>query len=278
VRVDRTARFFVAALFSVGFSWSAVVVARYAADRPVPTSTAQLTSAEVSAAPLVGILGGMGPLATADLYEKIVANTPARTDQEHLRVVVWADPTTPDRTAALEGGPTPVPKLQAGIDQLERAGASFIVVACNTAHAFFPALHTNVPLLSIMDETARAVKKEYPEVKTVGLLATRGTTKAGMYQKAFAALGMEVVAPDEAGQASVSEAIARVKAGDRGAATTALVGKAADDLVAKKHAELLLTGCTELPIVFRASDAHVPVVDPTEAVAKAVVARARAAK
>jgi aspartate racemase len=247
-------------------------------EREAPVSSAALTSAEVQApahAPLVGILGGMGPLATADLYEKIIANTPAKMDQEHLRVVIWADPTTPDRTTALlDHGPSPVPKLQEGVDELERAGASFIVVACNTAHAFFPELHTHVPLVSIMDETARAVRAEHPEVKRVGLLATRGTVKAATYQKAFEALGLEVVTPDDPGQAAVTEAIARVKAGDRGAATTALVARAADGLVAR-GAGVLLTGCTELPIVFHAPDARVPVVDPTEAVAKAVVQRAR---
>src|SRR5436190_80738 len=83
------------------------------------------------------------PAARADLYAKIVAATPAARDQDHPRVVVWADPTTPDRTAALEGvGPSPVPWLQHGVDELERSGATFLVVACNTAHAFLPQLTT----------------------------------------------------------------------------------------------------------------------------------------
>lgn len=229
--------------------------------------------------PVVGILGGMGPAATADLYAKIVAATPAQRDQEHVRVVVWADPTTPDRTAALEGtGPSPVPWLQQGVDRLERSGASFIVVACNTAHAFLPQLTTHVPVVRIMDETARAVRETHPAATRVGLLATRGTVKTRLYQDAFAAVGLAVVVPDEARQAAVSEAIARVKRGDKGPDVTALVDKAGRALAAEQGAEVLVTGCTELPLVYRREDAPVPVVDPTDALARAVVRRAAAAR
>src|SRR5690606_23023618 len=91
--------------------------------------------------PIVGILGGMGPLATADLYRKIIEVTPATRDQDHLHVIIDADPTVPDRTQALlHGAEDPTPWLVAGARRLESAGASFIVIPCNTAHAFLDRL------------------------------------------------------------------------------------------------------------------------------------------
>ena len=91
--------------------------------------------------PLVGILGGMGPAATAYLYQRIIALTPARTDQEHLAVTIWADPSVPDRTEALLGvGADPTPTLVSGARKLREAGAELVAIACNTAHAFAPAV------------------------------------------------------------------------------------------------------------------------------------------
>ncbi|HET7037665.1 MAG TPA: amino acid racemase, partial [Thermomicrobiaceae bacterium] len=109
---------------------------------------------------VIGILGGMGPLATADLYRKIIEVTPARTDQEHLHVIIDADPSIPERTTALlHGGEDPTPKLIAGARRLAAAGVDFIIVPCNTAHAFLPRVEAavDVPFISMIEETARHV-------------------------------------------------------------------------------------------------------------------------
>jgi aspartate racemase len=227
--------------------------------------------------PIAGILGGMGPAATADLYQKIIAATPATRDQEHIHVVIWADPTVPDRTAALlDGGEDPTPWLLRGALRLAAMGASFIAVPCNTVHAFFPRIepHIAVPFLHMMEETASAVEVGQPLVERIGLLATTGTVRVGLYQEAFARHHIEVAVPDDANQRKVMDAIHRVKGGDTSNEATALVGEAAHYLVGQR-AELLITGCTELPLIFTGADASVPVIDPTDILARAVVRRAR---
>lgn len=228
--------------------------------------------------PIVGILGGMGPAATVDLYAKIIAATPATRDQEHLHVVIWADPTVPDRTAALlRGGEDPTPWLLRGAQRLAEMGASFIAVPCNTAHAFLPRIAADIlaPFLDMMEETATAIEVAHPTVERVGLLATTGTIEAGLYQEAFARHHIDVVVPnDDAQERCVMRAIHCVKAGKTGREVTALVGEAAAFLI-ERGAQAVITGCTELPLVFRDGDASVPVVDPTTVLAEAVVRRAR---
>lgn len=230
------------------------------------------------AAAIAGILGGMGPMATADLYGKIIAATPATRDQEHIPVVIWADPTVPDRTdALLHGGEDPTPWLLRGAQRLVESGAAFIAVPCNTAHAFLPRIAPDIPVpfLHMMAETAVSVEIRHPRVERVGLLATTGTITVGLYQEAFAAHHIEVAVPDDAHQQQVMAAIHRVKAGDTGADVTALLGEAATHLIGQ-GAELLITGCTELPLVFRDGGAPVPVLDPTAVLAAAIVRQAHA--
>ncbi len=231
--------------------------------------------------PIVGILGGMGPAATADLYMKIIAATPAARDQDHLHVVIWADPTVPDRSSALlHGDADPTPWLLRGATQLVAMGASFIAVPCNTAHAFFPAIEREitVPLMHMMDETATVVELAHPSIERVGLLATTGTIARGLYQEWFAKHHIEVVVPnDDLQERVVMGAIHRVKAGTIGRETTDMLSEAAVFLV-EHGAEALIAGCTELPLVFRDGDASVPVIDPTRVLAEAIVRRACASQ
>jgi aspartate racemase len=227
---------------------------------------------------IVGILGGMGPAATADLYAKIIAATPAERDQDHLHVVIWADPTVPDRsTALLHGGVDPTPWLRRGAEKLVAMGASFIAVPCNTAHAFLPRIAADIPVpfLHMMEETATAIEVAHPTIERVGLLATSGTVAAGLYQEWFARHHIEVAVPDEETQERyVMRAIHCVKSGQTGRDVTELVGEAARYLV-NHGAEAVITGCTELPLIFKNGDAAVPVIDPTAVLAEAVVRHAR---
>lgn len=228
--------------------------------------------------PIVGILGGMGPAATADLYTKIIAATSAERDQDHLHVVIWADPTVPDRsTALLHGGEDPTPWLRRGAKKLAEIGASFIAVPCNTAHAFLPRIATDIPVpfLHMMEETATAIEVAHPTIERVGLLATSGTVAAGLYQEWFARHHIEVIVPDDDTQTRcVMRAIRYVKAAQTGQEVTALVREAAQYLI-NYGAEAVITGCTELPLVFRDGDAPVPVIDPTTVLAASIVRRAR---
>ncbi len=227
--------------------------------------------------PIIGILGGMGPAATADLYMKIIAATPASRDQDHLHVVIWADPTVPDRSdALLHGGEDPTPWLLRGATQLIAIGVVFIAVPCNTAHAFFPTIEREItiPLIHMMDETASAVELTHPSIERVGLLATTGTIASGLYQEWFAKHHIEVIVPnDDLQERAVMGAIHRVKAGKIGRDTTDMLSEAAVSLV-EHGAEALIAGCTELPLIFRDGNASVSVIDPTRVLAEAIVRRA----
>jgi aspartate racemase len=223
--------------------------------------------------PVVGVLGGMGPAATADFFQKLVEATPAEIDQDHLRVLVWSDPLVPDRTAALLGdGPDPTSWLIRGARLLVAGGADLIAVPCNTAHAFLDAVEAEVgvEIVHMIDRTARAVAELDPGIRRVGLLATPGTVRARLYDSWLSRHGIAVVAASEAERRVVTEAIARVKAGHRGPSEAAAIAEIGGRLVGR-GAQALIAGCTEIPLVFEPADTSVPVVDPTAVLADAVV-------
>ncbi len=221
----------------------------------------------------IGILGGMGPEATVDLFAKIVAATPARIDQEHLRIVIDNNPKIPDRTAAaLHGGEDPTRLLQTTASNLERAGADFLVMPCNSAHLFFDSIvqAVRIPVLHIADETVAEVARRYPKVRTVGVLAAHGTVQLRLYHDRLEAAGLKAISPDPGDQEIVQAAIFSVKAGDKGPVVCERIRGVAERLAAQ-GAELLLTACTELPLILRDGEVSVPVQDPTEVLAAAAV-------
>lgn len=227
---------------------------------------------------IIGILGGMGPAATADFYAKLVATTPGTSDQDHLRTVIWSDPTIPDRTEALlRDGPDPTPWLLHGSHVLREAGATVIAIPCNTAHAFVPRIadHVGLPIVHMIGEVARHLTTLSPGVHTVGLLATTGTVRTGLYQERLESFGIRLVLPDAAAQdTEVMTAIQAVKAGTHDDRTTALLTRAARRLT-QEGAQAVIAGCTEIPLGLSTDAADVPVVDPALVLAQALVRRAR---
>lgn len=229
---------------------------------------------------VVGILGGMGPAATADFYAKLIAATPATRDQDHLPVIIWADPRVPDRTAALLGtGPDPTPALRRGIEGLAAAGATLLVVACNTAHAFVPAIAADVgiELISIIDTAAASLQDTVRPGARVGLLATEGTISSRLYHRACEATGYQIIVPDGPAQRSVNAVIASVKANDRPAADLR------EDLLAvifqlqSGGAEAVVAGCTEIVLGLGTGYEEaipIPVIDPAAVTARELVRRA----
>lgn len=221
----------------------------------------------------IGILGGMGPMATADLYTKIVSLTKASCDREHIRVYIDSDPRIPDRTAAiLSGGEDPVPRMLDALRNLERCGASCIIVPCNTAHYFLPQLQeqTSLPILSMLQAAAETCDKAFAG-KTAAILATKGTLATGLYEKALTAQGVRFLVPDEAEQDALMRVIYDgVKAGKPAAAYAGDLEKVVSSLQTK-GAEVFLLGCTELPLAVQAAKLTVPVVDPTTELAKAAI-------
>ncbi|MGD9064928.1 MAG: amino acid racemase, partial [Desulfobacterales bacterium] len=188
----------------------------------------------------IGILGGMGPEATLDCFAKIIKNTPAQRDQDHLRVVIDSNPAVPDRTAAIvEEGPSPVPMIVEGCHALEKAGADFIIIPCVSAHFFLAEIQKQVdlPIISIFDAVAENIIRDYPQIKTVGLLGTTGTVKGGLFQKRLAREKIKTVVPDETVQSTIMSAIYDIKntapSRTRGEITADLVA-AAEGLQANK--------------------------------------------
>ncbi len=219
----------------------------------------------------IGIIGGMGPLATCDLFKKIIDMTDAKCDQEHIQVFIDSNTRIPDRTKAiLKGGADPVPELVRSGLRLEAMGADVLVMPCNTAHYFYDQITPffTIPLLSMPEETAREIKNR--RIAKVGLLATDGTIQSGVYHRALEAAGIDVVIPSPARQASVMDVIYNgVKAANRNISLTGFYG-ALDELFAK-GAEVLVLGCTELPVAFQMYQIDRPAIDPTQVLAAAAI-------
>jgi aspartate racemase len=223
---------------------------------------------------IIGVLGGMGPAATADFYQKLIQATPAKTDQDHLKVVIFSNPQIPDRTAAIRGeGPDPLPALVASAEALIRAGADFLTIPCVTAHHFFDGLQAavRIPILHLIRETVSAVGGEHPTLRRFGLLATSGTLQSRMFEAKFEPQGLTILTCERSVQDTrVMEAIYAVKKGESLDRPRRLVREAATHLL-ERGAQAIIAGCTEIPLVLREGDLAVPVIDPTWNLARAAV-------
>ena len=226
---------------------------------------------------VVGIMGGMGPEAGADLFLKIMAATPAKKDQEHLHVILDSNAKTPNRVAALlENGPDPTPALQASARRLEQAGADILVIACNTAHLFYDRVveAVRIPVLHIADEAIAAALRREPALQVVGVLGSDATIRLRLYHDRLEARGLKALSPTDRDQEIVQWVLHSVKAGDKGPDVRQRIREVAERLAAA-GAQMVFTGCTELPLVLRDGDVSVPVLDPTQALAEAAVRLAR---
>jgi aspartate racemase len=240
-------------------------------------------------AKVLGILGGLGPWAHVDLERKLLAAARelagAVRDQDYPEWIVASVPQTPDRTAAIDGGPSPLPWLLRGLRRLE--GADFVVVACNSAHHFLDELRrdSGMEILDMIDECAAAVAGRVEAGSPVGVLATTGTLKSGLYHRALEERGLRPVSPLDAGggeelQQAVMTAIygdettPGIKAeGPTPEAREALTG-AAEALVEDLGCRALIAACTEVPLALTAPEVcGVPLVDSVAVVARAAVAR-----
>jgi aspartate racemase len=233
----------------------------------------------------LGVVGGVGPAATVDFLRKVVRNTPASRDQDHLRLLVEQNPQIPDRTEHLVGdGMDPTLALYATCKKLQAGEADLIAIPCNTAHAFVEALQSelDIPIMNMLTVTVKHISEAFPSLRKVGLLATSGTVSSGVYRRALEDYGLQELVPSAQTQARVMNAIygaEGVKAGFTSAASVADVDAAIDDLVAQ-GTEIIILGCTELPLLLpdpervTASGNRVTLVDPTDILAKRCVSAA----
>jgi aspartate racemase len=227
----------------------------------------------------IGVLGGMGPEATAYFFGLVTRNTRVSRDQDHIPVVVCSLPQVPDRTEAiLRGGPSPLPFLLRGVEALRRAGADFAVMPCITAHYFYPALaaRSPLPVVNLLDETVSEVRGRHPGIKRIGLIATAGTVRSRVFHDAFEAAGIEVLVPDARAQKRIMSAIYG-RRGIKAGATAGTPRNAILDVAAglvRRGAGGIVAGCTEIPLVLGDEDLPVPLIEPMRIGALACIRRA----
>lgn len=204
-----------------------------------------------SKTPLLGILGGLGPMSTVCFYEMLTARTQAAADSDHIDIVISSRATTPDRTAYILGHSdrNPLPIMIEDARRLVDFGATLLAVPCNTAHFFYDALRAavSVPILNIIEETVLALSRM--NVRQVGILATEGTVSSGAYHKVCSAHGLTAVAPAPEDQRRLNDLIYRsIKSGIRPRAEE--LERIAAPL-RRAGCERLILGCTELSLIKR---------------------------
>jgi len=224
--------------------------------------------------PILGVLGGLGPLATVDFLSKVVELTPASCDQEHFPWAVVSLPQTPDRTAAiLQGGETPLPYLSSAVRRLNGQGVSAIAILCNTAHHWYDELqqHSQAPILHIADAAIAALTECAPETE-VGILATRGTIFSGFYQRKLADAGFKPLTMENVGQQDdVDKCIKLVKAHQVDEAGKHL--NLALDAGTQAGCRAFIMACTEIPVACKTLTVqdHLQVVDANLELARVCV-------
>ncbi|MDP3879992.1 MAG: amino acid racemase [Dehalococcoidales bacterium] len=227
---------------------------------------------------IVGILGGMGPESTAELFLRIIKATPVKREQEHLRIIIDNNPGIPDRTRAiLNKGQSPLEEMVSTALNLERAGAELIAIPCNTAHYWLDDLRqrVSVPVIDMISETSDYVSTRFSVIKKVGLLATSGTVEAELYQGRLKP--RVVLLPDSESQAALMDVIY----GEGGIKLGFTEGVAQERALSIAQAlvgggtQALILGCTEISLVLAGEDIGVPLIDPLQVLAEAVVREAR---
>lgn len=227
---------------------------------------------------ILGVLGGMGPLASAHFMTRLTLLTPATRDQDHVPAVLWSDPRVPDRTRGkLDGGADPLPWLQRGLRGLRAAGCGAVAIPCNTAHGWYDELtNEGLPILHIVDATAVDLRRVVP-AGTIGVMGTAATLAMRLYQDRLEAQGWCCIVPTAAEMTeAVSPAIASVKA-NRVAEAYAPLAAVAQALAAR-GAQAVVLGCTEIPLGIQAGPWQtlgVPLVDSIDALARAAIIWAR---
>jgi aspartate racemase len=221
----------------------------------------------------IGILGGMGPEATADLFMRIIRATPVKRDQDHLHVIIDSNSKIPDRTPAILGtGEDPLPLLVETGQRLEKAGADLLIMPCNTAHYFHAKVQEQVgiPLLHMIRLSAGYIAEKYPDVHKAGLLASDGTIASRLYHDSYGAKGIEIITPNKASQKDTMDAIYKhIKTGDLTKGEK-LLKRVSQELI-EAGADTVLCGCTEVSIVLHDGDLSVSVVDPLQVLAEEAV-------
>lgn len=225
---------------------------------------------------MIGVLGGMGPLATLDFFAKVLAATPAQGDADHVPLLIQNDPRIPPRPAAiLKGAQSPLPELLLGRDRLIAAGATALAMPCNTAHYWYADLikGCSIPFLSIVDASLQELRPMADVGAVIGVIATQATLDAKIFDPVLLRAGYQVLLPTDAlMSALVLPGIALVKQGDTEQAGH-LIEQAVQSLI-DQGASAVVLACTETPVALDAihSKLRSCCVDSTAALARSCVA------
>lgn len=208
--------------------------------------------------PILGILGGVGPMATAYFMQCVIKKTPAERDQDNIPMIVFNDPQIPDRTAYIldHDEPNPLPELEKVVAWLEHAGADYIAIPCNTAHYFYDPIveAANVPVLNIMRETAARILATEGAESSVGLLATSGTIESGVFQDYLSEARLNVVVPTRQEQDEVVMPLIYDRIKKNLPYDAAAFLEVARRLHEEEGCETVIVGCTELSVVYQDLD------------------------
>jgi aspartate racemase len=240
----------------------------------------------------IGIVGGVGPYAGLDLNQKIYASTLISREQDHLEVFLLSCPSLiADRTEYLlhpDTVPNPGHAIFGVIEKLSRIGAEVVGIPCNTSHCppildvverGIAASRLPVTFVHLIREACRFVRLAHPNIRRVGLLATVGTCRSGVYTKVFAESGIEVLVPPPDRQTFVHAAIYDPSYGIKchpnpiSRQATAALSEVGSELV-KGGAEAVIMGCTEIPLALRPANLGVPKIDTTLVLARALIEHA----
>lgn len=227
----------------------------------------------------IGILGGMGPEATNQLCALITALTPVSKDQDHIPVITYNNPRIPNRVRAIAGsGESPLPEMIRTAQVLEQAGARLLLMPCNLAHFYLNDIQQaiQIPLLNMVEETVKFTVENYPDCRTIGIIASTPTIECDIYGKVFRRYDRLLLSPDGDDQTNrVMRAIYGPSGIKRGYKTgpRALLKEVAQRLVTR-GAEIILAGCTEASLVMKQRRSPFTVIDPMEVIARIAVERA----
>jgi aspartate racemase len=221
----------------------------------------------------LGILGGMGPAASAEFITRLIQQTPASCDQEHIPFVLWNEPRIPDRSISIRSGNDyPLPYLKEGILSLKSVGCDYIVIPCNSAHYWFNDLNKlGIPIIHIVDSVVYELKSLGIDNQTIGVLGTQGTIEYGIYQKHLENQGWKCIVPDKIEMdCFVQPAIDFIKAGTLVEANYLLI-KVIDSLI-ERGAKAIILGCTELPLAVKEpSQKGIPLINSIDSLVKKAI-------
>jgi aspartate racemase len=227
---------------------------------------------------ILGIIGGMGPEATAQLYMKMIKATKVKRDQDHFRIIIDSNPKIPDRTKAILGlGESPVPYIIETAKNLEKMGVDIACIPCMTSHYFFDEIQAGVDMkiMNAFEELNNYLKKNFEGVVNIGVLATTGTRNTKIFEKYLS--DMKIIYPDERFQSDyVMEAIygegTGIKSGVTEGRPVELLIEAGKNVI-EKGAEVVILGCTEIGLVLKKDSLSKPSIDPMDVMAEFMVRR-----